>query len=300
MKLMDKVKLNNGIEVPALCFGPGIMCRGRKAPHNFIQRVNNYVGTRLLEHKYYEGILSAIDNGLRFIDYSAAYGREDLISKAIRKSGIDRKEFVLTTRITNRAQMNGKVREVFFQSLKRYGVDYIDVLMFHWPVTDKYVDTFREMIKLKEEGFVRTLAVANCHKHHLDRIIKETGVVPAINQVEIHPLFSQKTLISECKNMGITMEAYTPLARFDERMTRLPLLKNMAAKYNKSISQIILRWHYQNGVIPVFRSLNSSRQRENIDIFDFELTADDIKAIDGININSRLRYDPDNCDFSIL
>lgn len=297
---MDKVKLNNGIEVPALCFGPGIMCRGRKAPHNFIQRVNNYVGTRLLEHRYYEGILSAIDNGLRFIDYSAAYGREDLISKAIRKSGIDRKEFVLTTRITNRAQMNGKVREVFFQSLKRYGVDYIDVLMFHWPVTDKYVDTFREMIKLKEEGFVRTLAVANCHKHHLDRIIKETGVVPAINQVEIHPLFSQKTLISECKNMGITMEAYTPLARFDERMTRLPLLKNMAAKYNKSISQIILRWHYQNGVIPVFRSLNSSRQRENIDIFDFELTADDIKAIDGININSRLRYDPDNCDFSIL
>ena len=100
--------------------------------------------------------------------------------------------------------------------------------------------------------------------------------------------------------MGITMEAYTPLARFDERMTRLPLLKNMAAKYNKSISQIILRWHYQNGVIPVFRSLNSSRQKENIDIFDFELTADDIKAIDGININSRLRYDPDNCDFSIL
>lgn len=300
MNLMDKVKLNNGIEVPALCFGPGIMCRGRKAPHNFIQRVNNYVGTRLLERRYYEGILSAIDNGLRFIDYSAAYGREDLISKAIRKSGIDRKEFVLTTRITNRAQMNGKVREVFFQSLKRYGVDYIDVLMFHWPVTDKYVDTFREMIKLKEEGFVRTLAVANCHKHHLDRIIKETGVVPAINQVEIHPLFSQKTLISECKNMGITMEAYTPLARFDERMTRLPLLKKMAAKYNKSISQIILRWHYQNGVIPVFRSLNSSRQRENIDIFDFELTADDIKAIDGININSRLRYDPDNCDFSIL
>lgn len=300
MNLMDKVNLNNGIEVPALCFGPGIMCRGRKAPHNFIQRVNNYVWTRLLERRYYEGILSAIDNGLRFIDYSAAYGREDLISKAIRKSGIDRKEFVLTTRITNRAQMNGKVREVFFQSLKRYGVDYIDVLMFHWPVTDKYVDTFREMIKLKEEGFVRTLAVANCHKHHLDRIIKETGVVPAINQVEIHPLFSQKTLISECKNMGITMEAYTPLARFDERMTRLPLLKKMAAKYNKSISQIILRWHYQNGVIPVFRSLNSSRQRENIDIFDFELTADDIKAIDGININSRLRYDPDNCDFSIL
>lgn len=297
---MDKVKLNNGIDVPALCFGPGIMCRGRKAPHNFIQRVNYYIGTRLLERRYYEGILSAIDNGLRFIDYSAAYGREDLISKAIIKSGIDRKEFVLTTRVTNRAQMNGKVREVFFQSLKRYGVDYIDVLMFHWPVTDKYVDTFREMIKLKEEGYVRTLAVANCHKHHLDRIIKETGVVPAINQVEIHPLFSQKTLISECKSMGITMEAYTPLARFDERMTRLPLLKNMAAKYNKSISQIILRWHYQNGVIPVFRSLNSSRQKENIDIFDFELTADDIKAIDGININSRLRYDPDNCDFSIL
>ena len=96
------------------------------------------------------------------------------------------------------------------------------------------------------------------------------------------------------------MEAYTPLARFDERMIRLPLLKNIAAKYHKSLSQIILRWHYQNGVIPVFRSLNPERQRENIDIFDFELAPTDMQSIDSININSRLRYDPDNCDFSIL
>lgn len=297
---MDKVILNNGVEVPALCFGPGIMCRGRKTPHGFLQKCKNHIEFRILERRYYEAVLSAFKCGLRFVDYSAAYGREDLISKAIRNSGIDRKEFILTTRITNGAQLKGNVREAFFQSLKRYGVDYIDVLMFHWPVTDVYVDTFKEMIKLRDEGYVRTLAVANCHKHHLERIINETGVVPSINQVEIHPLFSQKKLISDCQDLGITMEAYTPLSRFDERMTRLPLLKNIAAKYHKSLSQIILRWHYQNGVIPVFRSLNPERQRENVGIFDFELAPTDMQSIDSININSRLRYDPDNCDFSIL
>lgn len=297
---MNNVVLNNGISVPCLCFGPGMLGRGKRTPQTIIQRFKNRIDLKIEERNYYNAIESAINNGLLFIDYSAAYGREDLISRAIKHSGRNREDFVLTTRISNYAQVSGTVRDNFFQSLKKYETDYIDVLMFHWPVTGCFVDTYKDMIKLRDEGYVKTLAVANCHKHHLDLLISETGVTPAINQVEVHPLFSQKELISQCMRLGIIVEAYTPLARFDERMIRLPLLKQIAARYNKSLSQIILRWHIQNGVIPVFRSLNCNRQKENISIFDFELTQEEMNAIDGININSRLRYDPDNCDFSIL
>lgn len=121
-----------------------------------------------------------------------------------------------------------------------------------------------------------------------------------MGQFEIHPLFTQKPLIEYYKGQGIIVEAYTPIARYDDRLVRLPLLKRLEKKYNKTFVQIILRWHVQNGVIPLVRSLTLKHQQENFDIFDFELDAEDMKAIDGININSRLRYDPDNCDFSIL
>lgn len=297
---MKYFKLNNGIEVPALCFGPGMMGRGEKTPYTFFQRIQNRIDSKIEAYNYYHAIVSAFDNGLRFIDYSSTYGREDLLAKAIKQSGIARSELILTTRISNIAQVSGQIRENLFSSLRKYNVDYIDVLMFHWPIPKYYVETYKEMIKLRDEGYCRTLAVANCHKHHLDELINATGIIPAINQVEVHPLFSQKELIIACKSLGIVVEAYTPLARFDERLTRLPLLKNMSKIYGKSFSQLILRWHIQNGVIPVFRSLNNERQKENCNIFDFELTKDDMLAIDGININSRLRYDPDNCDFSIL
>jgi diketogulonate reductase-like aldo/keto reductase len=156
------------------------------------------------------------------------------------------------------------------------------------------------MVELHQQGFCKSIGVANCHQHHLEEILKVSDVVPAINQIEVHPLFTQKPLIEYCKLKGIVVEAYTPVARCDDRLIRLPLLRNIAEKYNKKINQIILRWHIQNGVIPIVRSLNAKHQIENISIFDFELTREEIEKIDSININSRLRYDPDNCDFSIL
>lgn len=297
---MEYFKLIDNSTVPALCFGPGIMTRGVNMPKSFLERVKYDFIIRKLTKCYTKAVESALSVGASFIDYSASYGREDLIAKAMRNAGIERESCVLTTRVPNYAQMRGTVRDVVMDSIRRMDTNYIDILMFHWPVTDHYVKTWKEMIKMKEEGICRTIGVANCHQHHIDTLQQETGVLPSINQVEVHPLFTQKPLLGYCKSKGIVVEAYTPLARMDERMTRLPLLKNMEKKYNKTISQLILRWHVQNGVIPVFRSMNASRQKENYNIFDFALSEEDMHAIDSININSRLRYDPDNCDFSIL
>lgn len=297
---MNYFKLNNNIEVPQLCFGPGMVSMSLHHSHTLYGKLSYKVEYKLQERKYFNAIMSAINMGYTFIDHSIAYGHEELIAKAIKYSNEKRDNLILTTRISNQAQYTRNIRETFFKYLQKLGTDYIDLLMFHWPVTGYYLDTWKEMVKLKEEGYCRILGVANCNKHHIETIITNSDELPLINQVEIHPLFTQKTLVKYCKEKGIQIEAYTPLARFDERITRLPLLRKLCFKYNKTLAQLILKWHIQNGIIPVFRSLNNKRLMENINIFDFELSNEDMEAIDSININSRLRYDPDNCDFSIL
>lgn len=304
---MELSEMLRGGTIPQIGFGPGgmgyspKMKRQRKGLSLFIYKVQNKLyRTRNLKNSYVSSIANALNIGFRLIDYSSAYGDGILLGEAIRKSGISREEIFVTTRVSNKAQFNHKVREEFLKFLHNIGLKYVDLLQFHWPVTDMYLDTWKEMEKLKDEGYVKHLGVANCHQHHLEEIFKICKHRPEVGQFEIHPLFTQKPLIQYYKEQGILVEAYTPIARYDDRLVRLPLLKRLEKKYNKTFVQIILRWHVQNGVIPLVRSLSPKHQQENFDIFDFELDAEDMKAIDSININSRLRYDPDNCDFSIL
>lgn len=292
---------------PSIGIGPGglgyspKMQKRRSGLGLFVFKVMNKLFYRpISEKKYVNSVASALQTGFRLLDYSSAYGDGKLIGCAIKKSGIDREKLFITTRVSNRAQREKKVRDEFMSFLQNIGLEYVDLLQFHWPVTDLYLDTWREMEKLKDEGLVKHLGVANCHQHHLEEIFKICKYRPEIGQFEIHPLFTQKPLIQYYKDNGIVVEAYTPIARYDDRLVRLPLLKNLEKKYNKSFIQIILRWHVQNCVIPLVRTLSEEHQKENFGIFDFELSEDDMKLIDGININSRLRYDPDNCDFSIL
>jgi diketogulonate reductase-like aldo/keto reductase len=296
--------IKNGI--PLIGFGPGMVgynskykkpCKGL---HRYVNSILRRIDERLARKKYEESVVSAIRLGYKLIDYSAAYGNGEIIGNAIQISGCPRESLFITTRVTNDAQCNHKVREEFMKCLHNMNLDYVDLLQFHWPVTGVYLDTWREMEKLKDEGFVKHLGVANCHQHHLEEIFKICKHRPEVGQFEIHPLFTQKPLIQYYKDNGIVVEAYTPIARYDDRLVRLPLLKRLEEKYNKTFVQIILRWHIQNGVIPLVRSMSSEHQKENFDIFYFELAAEDMAAIDAININSRLRYDPDNCDFSIL
>lgn len=305
---MEDFILNNGVAIPAIGIGPGIpgySARGSQVYANpllhFSYRIYNKVYRRpKLLYNYIDAVINSFYAGFRLIDYSSSYGDGTLIGKAIRKSGIDRKTLFLTTRISNQAQWKGDIRECLFQQLKEMNTDYVDLLMFHWPVTDVYVDTWKEMVKLYKEGYCRALGVANCHQHHIEKLMEVEDIVPAVNQFEVHPLFTQKSLISYCKGLGIQVESYTALARMDDRLFRLPLLKNIAQKYGKTVAQVVLRWHVQNDLIPIVRTLNKTRQKENLGIFDFELSEEEIVAIDGININARVRYDPDNCDFTIL
>ena len=172
--------------------------------------------------------------------------------------------------------------------------------MLHWPVTNHYEETWKEMIRLRDQGICRDLGVANCHEHHIKRLYECSGEYPLVNQVELHPLFTQVSLKNYCEVHGIQVMAYSPTARHDDRLFNPPLLMEIANKYGKSPTQIVLKWHIQNGVIPVIRSLNYAHQSEDIDIFDFEISESDMKLINGLNINARIRYDPDNCDFRCL
>lgn len=297
--------LKSGVKIPVIGYGPGIL---RYKLNNSANRILNYpyraynkfVAIPSQKREYIKIIANALKVGFRLFDYSNTYGSLSIIKEAIDLSGVHRENLFITTRIGNGSQIKGEVRESFFTTLKKWDLDQIDLLQFHWPVTGKYLDTWKEMIQLKEEGYVKVLGVANCHQHHLELLETETGVLPEINQFEVHPLFTQKPLIKYCKGKGIQVEAYTPIARFDDRLIRLPLLKNLENKYKKNLVQIILRWHIQNGIIPIIRTRNLAHLKNNIDIFDFEISKEDMDLIDGINIDSRLRYHPDNCDFTIL
>lgn len=277
------------------------MAKKRKGLSLFIYKVHNklYYNSKQ-KNEYVSSVANAFRIGYRLLDYSSAYGDGHLIGEAIRKSGVKRDELFITTRVSNRAQREHRVREEFMKCIHNMGVDHVDLLQFHWPVTGLYLDIWKEMEELKDEGLVKHLGVANCHQHHLEEIFKICKYRPEVGQFEIHPLFTQKALIEYYKQQGIVVEAYTPIARYDDRLVRLPLLKRLEKKYNKNFVQIILRWHVQNGVVPLVRSLTPSHQLSNFQIFDFVLDEEDMQAIDAININSRLRYDPDNCDFSIL
>lgn len=304
---MNFEQIFEGKQVPLIGFGPGgagYTPKMRKQYKGigklFHNRVTNKINSIIVCRNYVTAIENALNLGYRLIDYSSAYGDGMLLQKAIAKSGVKREDLFITTRVSNRAQRDGRVRDEFMQFLKNMNLKYVDLLQFHWPETGLYLDTWREMEKLYEEGYVKHLGVANCHQHHLEEIFKICKYRPEVGQFEIHPLFTQKPLIQYYKDNGIVVEAYTPIARYDDRLVRLPLLKKLEKKYNKTFVQIILRWHVQNGVIPLVRSMSKEHQLENFSIFDFELSQEDMSAIDAININSRLRYDPDNCDFSIL
>jgi len=304
---MEYIYLSNGNKIPAIGLGTDDVLFVRKLAHSKIKILQRFLGyyqyyilKPYLNHKLSNSIAKAIKMGYRLIDTSSAYDNEAAIGRAIRISGVQREDIFVTTRVTNRQQYSGCVRESFFKSLKKFGLDYIDLYMFHWPVTDIFLDTWKEMERLCDEGYIKNIGVANCHQHHLEDILRICKIKPVVDQFEVHPLFTQKPLIEYCKSQGIQVEAYSPIAQNNDRLRNNKLLKSLASKYDKSIQQIILRWHIQNGVVPIPRSTNKNRLMDNISVFDFSLTKDEIDKIDAININSRMRYDPDNCDFTAL
>ena len=300
---MEKIVLNDGNKIPVICFGSRIISYSRNSKRKmFFKVIKNLLTLKFKKIREDFSILKIMEvmekeNDLSAIDTSRAYGiSENLIGQKLKK---DREKYFIITKISNTDQYNGNIKEALKDSLKRLNTDYVDLLLLHWPVTSKYIESWKKMEELKEEGLCKSIGVCNCNIHHLEEIKKNCKIVPSVNEIECHPLFTQENLREYCNKNNIQVLAYTATARMDERLKNTVLV-DIAKKYNKSLAQIILKWHIQIGNIPIFNTTNVKRYKLNIDIFDFELTNDEIKKINAININSRLRYDPDNCDFTRL
>ena len=303
---METVKLYNGVEIPAIMLGPGIPAAPKGLSwineRSLLNRAwMKFVARPRATRNFIDAVARGLRVGFRGIDFSAAYGCGSLIADAIEQSGVGRKDVFLTGRISNSAQFKGRiaVEDQIKRVLDEYRTDYVDILMFHWPVTGCYETTWKVICEAHEKGLARSIGVANCHPRHLN-VLMEVGLKPMVNQFEIHPLFTQKDLIKFNQDLGITVQSYTPIARMDQRLFRLPALRKIAEEHGKSLVQVVLRWHIQQGLVPVVRANKPSHQVDSVSIFDFELTPGEMDTIDGFNIDSRLRYHPDNCDFTIL
>ena len=278
MATADKITLNNGVEMPLVGMGTWPL---------------NGWPLAVLVRK-------AVKLGYRSFDLASAYGNEKWFGRGLKICWKRRSKLFITTKLSNTDQGHGDVRVAFQNSLMKLGMKYLDLYLIHWPVPDVFVSSWKQMEVLYKEGLVRAIGVCNFHQHHLETLLNAADVVPAVNQFERHPLLSQPGLVKFCQDAGIQVEAYSPVARMHERLIRNETLVSLAARHKKTVPQIILRWDVQQGIMPVPKSSQPARLKENISIFDFTLSDEEMKAIDILNIDFRVRYDPDNCDFSKL
>ncbi|WP_249870375.1 aldo/keto reductase [Oceanobacillus saliphilus] len=271
--LQDTVTLNNGIKMPG--FGLGVY----KVENG--QTVINAVKT-------------AIMHGYRSVDTASFYNNEDGVGQGIREAGIPREEIFLTSKVWNEEQGYESTLKAFDRSLKKIGTDYLDLYLIHWPVKGKYKETWRAMEELYADGKVRAIGVSNFHVHHLQDLMQDSKIKPAIDQVEYHPHLSQPELREFCEKENIQLEAWSPLKR--GKLLDEPTLTEIAEKHGKSTAQVILRWDIQNDVITIPKSITDQRIIENADIFDFTLTDDDMEKINSLHINDRAGTNPDSYD----
>ncbi len=229
-------------------------------------------------------ILSAIEDGYRLIDTSTNYDSEGAVGEAIRRWGIPRSEFIVTSKLPGKYHHYQDAMMMIQESIFRMGIDYLDLYLIHWPLPkrDHYVEAWKALVDAQKLGLIRSIGVSNFLPEHLDRIINESGVTPAVNQIEVHPYWVQEDMLAANKSRGIVSEAWSPLGRGSAALKE-DIIKNLADKYGKNTGQIILRWHTQRGIIPLPKSSSLIHQRSNIDIFDFSLTSSEIEQINALN-----------------
>ncbi|MDZ5722714.1 glyoxal/methylglyoxal reductase, partial [Bacillus sp. SXabc123] len=272
--LKDTVKLHNGVEMP--WFGLGVY------------KVEN--GSEATE-----SVKAAIKNGYRSIDTAAIYKNEEGVGIGIKESGVAREELFITSKVWNEDQGYETTLAAFEKSLERLQLDYLDLYLIHWPGKDKYKDTWRALEKLYKDGKIRAIGVSNFQVHHLEELLKDAEIKPMINQVEFHPRLTQKELRDYCKAQGIQLEAWSPLMQ--GQLLDNEVLAQIAEKHNKSVAQVILRWDLQHEVVTIPKSIKEHRIIENADIFDFELSQEDMDKIDALNKDERVGPNPDELLF---
>lgn len=274
----NRVKLNNGIEMPVIGLG--------------VFQVEN--GQIVID-----SVKAAIRNGYRSIDTAAIYQNEEGvgqgIKEALEENGISREELFITSKVWNADLGYQSTLDAFESSLKKLGLNYLDLYLIHWPVEGKTVDTWRALETLYKSGKVKAIGMSNFQIHHLKEIIENAEIMPMVNQIELHPLLSQVELRRFLKENSIQVEAWAPLMQ--GQLFENETLSAIAKTYNKSIAQVVLRWHLQNGVVIIPKSTKEHRIQENANIFDFELSIEEMQQIDSLNQNHRVGPDPDNFDF---
>lgn len=271
------MKLNNGVEMPQLGYG-------------VFQIPNDETAT---------AVTNALEAGYRSIDTAAAYQNEAGVGQALADSGIERGELFVTTKLWNADQGYERTLRAFDRSLSLLGLDYLDLYLIHWPTParDLYVDSWRAMEKLYDEGRVRAIGVSNFQPEHLDRLAKSADIAPAVNQVELHPYLQQADVRTYHNDFGIRTEAWSPLAKGGSLLTE-PAIEALAKEHDRTPAQIVLRWHLQLGHIVIPKSVTPSRIAENLDVFGFSLTNDDLESLATLDRNERTGPDPD--EFNVV
>ncbi len=238
-------------------------------------------------------VRDAITAGYRLIDTAASYGNESEVGRAVATSGVPREEVFLMTKLRGRDQGYERTLAAFEESAARLGVDYVDIYLIHWPLPrlDAYADSWRAMIKLRQEGRIRSIGVSNFTPVHLDRLSEETGAVPSVNQIELHPNFTQPGQRDADAARSIATMSWGPLGRGSGTLAD-PVVTGLARAHGVTPAQVVLRWHFQLGAIPIAKSATPERRRANLDIFGFDLTTDEVAALSGLE-RGRLGGDPD-------
>ncbi|MFF9768000.1 aldo/keto reductase [Streptomyces sp. NPDC014636] len=267
--------LNNGVEMPQLGFGVW------QVPDDEAERA----------------VVTALDAGYRSIDTAAIYGNEKGTGKAIAASGLRREDIFVTTKLWNSDQGYDSTLRAFDASLEKLGLDYVDLYLIHWPLPsrDKNTDTYKAFEKLYADGRVRAIGVSNFLPEHLRRLLDQTSVVPAVNQIELHPHLQQREAREFHAEQGIATEAWSPLGQ-GKGLLEVPALVAIAQKHDRTPAQVVLRWHVQLGNIVIPKSVTPSRIKENIEVFDFNLDDEDLAAISALNEDRRLGPDPATFD----
>jgi methylglyoxal/glyoxal reductase len=278
MDINTTKKLNNGVEIPYLGFGT-LRSKDNEETVNAVRW--------------------AIEAGYRHIDTAAGYGNEKSVGQGIRASGVDRKQMFVTTKLKpDEDMLPGAQMKAFEKSLDLLQLDYIDLYLIHWPVAGKTLEAWQGLEEIYKSGRARAIGVCNFTEKHLVELLRSAKIKPAVNQIELHPHLSQQSLVTYCATLGIACEAWSPLGGDGGKLLDDPVLKMIAGEHGKSVAQVILRWNLQNGIITIPKSIHQNRIADNASLYDFVLTADDMKTINDLDQDPRrFGRDPNTLNF---
>ena len=267
-------ELRNGVEMPALGYG--------------VFKINDGAQVEA-------AVAEALNAGYRSIDTAAIYGNEKGVGAAIKNAALPRSDIFLTSKLWNADQGYKQTLSAFDDTLSRLATDYLDLYLVHWPVEDLFQDSWAALEDIYNAGRVRAIGVSNFSIRHLKLLLKNCRIIPMVNQIEFHPRLQQPELIRYCKSKGILPEAWSPVMKGG--VAKIPELARIGGKYGKSAFQVVLRWDIQRGIATIPKSVHPVRIQSNADIFDFELTEEEIKKINSLDQNHRIGPDPENFDF---